>query len=227
MLTLNIPQRRDPIARLTLLACAALVVYAAFVSMTAPQQASAQSEDIILIATPALPTPALSELPGVAAVPTPTAALDMNPTTAPGWIDQALAVADTASDQFAHDQAAALAAEQAAAAEKAAADRARYLATIGAQAPHSPRGDVVNPPAYSTGPVLNPATDDQPAMIIDPNIPAPDPQLAAAVPAISADQAAVLAQRESNGCAAGQVFYPRSGCHTPGSGGDMPGAVRP
>lgn len=71
MLTLNIPPRRDPIARLTLLACAALVVYAAFVSATAPQQASAQSEDIILIATPTLPVFVPTEVPALAqAVPT-------------------------------------------------------------------------------------------------------------------------------------------------------------
>lgn len=71
MLTLNIPQRRDPIARLTLLACAALVVYAAFVSMTAPQQASAQSDEIILIATPTLPVFIPTEAPVLAqAVPT-------------------------------------------------------------------------------------------------------------------------------------------------------------
>jgi hypothetical protein len=65
MLTLTIPPKRDPIARLTLLGCAALVCYAVFASATAPQQASAQAEQdpIIIVATPALPTPALAELP--------------------------------------------------------------------------------------------------------------------------------------------------------------------
>lgn len=74
MLTLNIPQKRDPIARLTLLGCAALVVYAAFVSMTAPEPASAQAEQdpIIIVATPALPTPALAEMPALGITePTP------------------------------------------------------------------------------------------------------------------------------------------------------------
>lgn len=60
MLTLTIPPKKDPIARLTLLGCVALVCYAMFVSVTAPVPASAQAEGdpIIIVATPALPTPA-------------------------------------------------------------------------------------------------------------------------------------------------------------------------
>lgn len=223
MLTLNLPKRNDPIARIALFVMLAVALWAnVYQFQTAPDSALAQGPGFRIIdatPTPALPTPA--ELPALdLAVATPVP--ELAPTAAPGWLDQGLVAVGTAGDQFASDQAAALAAEQ------AAADQAQYLANVGAQAAHSPRGDnPEQPPAYGTGPVSFPATDDQPAMIIDPNMPAPDPQLAAAVPAISADQAAVLAQRESNGCAPGEVFYPRTGCHMPGSGGDMPGAVRP
>lgn len=55
MLTLNIPPTRDPIARLSLIGCAVLICYAAFVSATAPESDSAHAEPIILIATPTLP----------------------------------------------------------------------------------------------------------------------------------------------------------------------------
>lgn len=229
MLILNLPKRNDPIARIALFVMLAAALWAnVYQFQTAPDSALAQSPGFRIIdatPTPALPTPA--ELPALdlaVATPTPEPA----PTAAPGWLDQGLAAVGNAGDQFAADQAAALAAEQAAADAKAAADRAQYLANVGAQASHSPRGDNPEPPpSYGTGPVAFPANDEQPAMIIDPNVPAPDAALAAAVPAISADQAAVIDQRESNGCAAGQIFYPRTGCHTPGSGGDMPGAVRP
>jgi hypothetical protein len=75
MLTLTIPPKRDPIARLTLLGCAALVCYAVFASATAPQQASAQSDNIILIATPTLPVFVPTQEP-VAVQSVPTAVPD-------------------------------------------------------------------------------------------------------------------------------------------------------
>jgi len=55
--------------------------------------------------------------------------------------------------------------------------------------------------------------------------PAPAPA-AEAQPAAPAEPApAIVPMHSSNTCPAGQVFYPRTGCHTPGSGGAMPGAV--
>lgn len=220
MLTLNIPPKRDPIARLSLIACAALVAYAAFVSATAPQQAAAQSDIIIIEATPtpALPTPSVP-MGFAVAVPTPTPALSEQPAAAPSWVDQALGAVGTSVDQFVGDQAAALADEQDAAAQ------AQYLANVGAQAEHSPRGDVSSPAAFVPGMVAQPVNADNEIIIIDPQPSAQLAGIAEAVPQISAEQSAVLAQRQSNGCAAGQVFYPRTGCHTPGSGGGMPGAV--
>ncbi len=71
-MTLTIPPQKDPIARLSLLVCAAFVFYATFVSATAPQAVAAQSDPIVLIATPALPT----------AEPTPALVLAM-PTAEP------------------------------------------------------------------------------------------------------------------------------------------------
>lgn len=67
------PTRRDPIARLTLIGCAAMVVWAGFTSATAPPpSADAAPADIILIATPALPTPAPTDAPALMlAAPTP------------------------------------------------------------------------------------------------------------------------------------------------------------
>ena len=94
------------------------------------------------------------------------------------------------------------------------------LGAVGAQAAHSPRGDVPQPPAYESGPILIPASADMPSIIIDP-APAPAPEgIAVAVPPQQ-----YMEERTSNSCPAGQVFYPRTGCHTPGSGGAMPGAV--
>lgn len=72
------------------------------------------------------------------------------------------------------------------------------------------------------------AAQQQPAP--DPNVYNPvRPTMEAAifVPTISAAQAENYASRGSGSCPAGQVFVPRSGCHTPGSGGAMPGAVGP
>lgn len=73
------------------------------------------------------------------------------------------------------------------------------------------------------------AKQNAPAQAVD-NVYNPDkPALPAAIPIppISAEQAANYASRGSGTCPAGQVFVARVGCHTPGSGGAMPGAVTP
>jgi hypothetical protein len=76
MITLNIPQRRDPIARFVLIALFVLALYANVAQFTI-QPTNAQGEIIILTPTPALPTlptPAL-ELPVIGLnAPTPEAA---------------------------------------------------------------------------------------------------------------------------------------------------------
>lgn len=83
---------------------------------------------------------------------------------------------------------------------------------IGAQQPHAIRG-----------------AEPTPAPVVD--IPAPEfvapvelPP-AAPVPTIDNAQATVIGARQSNGCAAGETFFPRVGCHATGSGGAMPGPV--
>ena len=230
-MTLSIPQRRDPAARIALIGMACAVIYLAFANVTAPDQARAQA-DIIIEATPALPTPAQDSPAFAWSVPTPTPAGALVPTAGPGWLDQQLAALADAGDQLAVDQAAQLAAEQEAAriaAEQAAAEqvaRDQYLANVGAQAPHTPRSAPPAPPQHTGGPILYP---DENVIIqpveVAPAAPPAQPAIAVAVPAISDDQRAVLAERDSNGCAAGEVFYPRTGCHAPGSGGEMPGAV--
>lgn len=224
-MTLSIPNQRDPIARAALLLMVAGVIYALFATMNGSSTPDVQAQGTIILdatATPALPRPSPERLALGFAVATPT--------PAPGWLDQQLAAASDAANGFAQGQADQLAQEQAAA--QAAYDQAardQYLANVGAQASHSPRGDVSQPPPSQTGPILYPATDDQPAYISVPGVDLPvapaQPQIAVAVPHISDAQADVLSQRDSNGCAPGQVFYPRTGCHTPGSGGPQPGAV--
>lgn len=189
-MNLTIPTRNDPIARFAVFALMALALYASF----APARPDVQAQDIIIMATPtpALPTPALNLDPAIVfSLPTPV------------WIP---ADSPTVTSQ-----------EAPGATEAGAVE---YLAVVGAQAEHSPRGDVVHPPSYATGVVLDPG----PSIIIDP-LPIAEVGIAVAVPPISAEQAAILAQRESNGCAAGETFYPRTGCHRMGSGGPMPGAV--
>lgn len=70
-MTLTIPYKRDPIARLLLFVMLAFVIYAALPS--APTPAAAQSEPIILIATPTLPVFLPTTEPiAVQAVATPT-----------------------------------------------------------------------------------------------------------------------------------------------------------
>lgn len=229
LLTLTIPPRRDPVARLALLFLVGVVCAAMYFTATSAVQATAQAEEqrIFIEPTPTLPTAAPGEAPAFAlAQPTPTAQ---------SWIDQRLTAVAGAADNFANAQAAQLAAEQAEAqrlaaeqaaaieAQRQAAERAQYLANVGAQAPHSPRGDVAHPSTPDVQELPSGAlivTEPAPS-VVDPNA------QAVAVPALSQEQAAVIGARESNGCAAGQVFYPRSGCHTPGSGGAMPGAVSP
>lgn len=85
------------------------------------------------------------------------------------------------------------------------------LDSIGAQAPHAVRN------AEPTPAPAQPA----PAEFVAPVELAPAQPIATIAP----EQAQVIGARQSNGCAAGQVFMPRSGCHTPGSGGAMPGLV--
>ena len=212
---LSIPPTRDPAARAMLLIMAGIVIALAFAPQTAPERANA-APGVIILESDAAPTPAL---------PTPLAGDDLAralPTATPeAWIDQALGAVGAQADQFAAEQAGQLAEEQQAAqaaAEQAARDQ--YLANVGAQAAHSPRGDVPQPPAYESGPILIPASADMPSIIIDP-APAPAPEgIAVAVPPQQ-----YMEERTSNSCPAGQVFYPRTGCHTPGSGGAMPGAV--
>ena len=115
---------------------------------------------------------------------------------------------------------------------------ATYLQNVGAQAPHSPRSaptaapvDAQAQPQPTAGICAPPlcrdgdggggqaqgwaAQDAAPAVEAQP----------VALPTIEPAQAEVIGARQSNGCAAGQVFMPRSGCHTPGSGGAMPGPV--
>lgn len=206
--TLNLPQQRDPLARIVLFLLIGLALYANVVSISTPVSAqSGGPGEIILMATPtpALPTPALAELPAITLdEPVTYPAVDGAPVAlpAPVWPDAppAQPVAPASDD---------------------------YLANVGAQAEHSPRGDTVPPaPAHESGPILY--TDEQGEYIVEPAAPTHAPALpaiAVAVPPITAEQAAILAARDSHGCAAGEVFYPRTGCHFPGSGGPMPGAV--
>lgn len=236
MVRLNIPKRNDPFARIALLSLFALALWSNLVQWPSDSGAAPASPSLIFAApasvpTPALPTPALlptpaGELGMVLAVATPTPEQ-----VEQGWIDQGLTSLGAAADQFAADQQAALEAEQAAALQaqqaQQAADQAQYLAIVGAQAQHSPRGDVQHLPESQTGPI------EQPSGVIivpagaslDPT-PAPAaPAFAVAQPTIAPDQAQAIGARQSNSCPAGQIFYPRTGCHTPGSGGPMPGAV--
>jgi len=174
---------------------------------------SAQGEpDIILQATPtaALPTPALAAPVVDLSQPTPepAALAQAQQLPAPQWTAEQLAPVIVESAPAALPE-----------------PSASYLENVGAQADHSPRGNVDEPPPAQTGPILMPATGDQPAYIVAPIGAVVPDAMAAAVPPISAAQAEVIGARTSNGCAMGQVFFPRTGCHTPGSGGPQPGAV--
>jgi len=220
-MTLSIPRQRDPLARAALLLLVAGVIYALTLTVGGSSTPQAQAQDTILYATATPALPAFTPAPVLGfAVATPT--------PAPGWLDQGLAAVGAAGDQFAQGQADQLAQEQDAA--RIAAEQSQYIANVGAQAEHSPRGDVSEPAPSQTGPIVQPASGDQPSYIIapagyDPKPAAPLAGIAEAVPQISQEQAAVIGARQSNGCAVGEVFYPRTGCHQPGSGGPQPGAV--
>lgn len=227
--------RTDPVgtlaARFAVFGLLGLALWANVYPMERPAAAQTDPGIIIQIATPtpSLPTPALAApivdmaqpTPEPEALPAPIAVESPAALPAPIWSAADLAYVPEAPATSVTSPDAAPAPE---------ADPSAYLDNVGAQAAHSPRGDVSDPPMSQTGPILMPAVDDQPAYIVAPvgsdAAPAPAaPMIAAAVPPISDAQAAVLADRESNTCAPGQVFYPRTGCHTPGSGGKMPGAV--
>lgn len=196
MLTLSIPQRRDPIARGVLLVLLGAALYLNVVTLSPPVQAQSDTTTIIYVQpTPALPTadPALAiDVPPVdGAAP----ALELAAPTPEPWI---------------------------APTEPPPVDNSDYLANVGAQEGHSPRGDVAHPPSFTTGDVHDPEINGGDYIVI---VATALPSYAVAVPPLSDAQAAVLAERDSNGCASGQVFMPRTGCHTPGSGGAQPGAV--
>ena len=214
MLSLSIPAKRDPIARSVLLGLVGLVCFLAIARFDVAAPEAAQAQGVIILGTP-VPTPALpTPEPGQLAIVTTPELIMVPPPGSPMAVNQAPANYQP------------IPVEQPAAAPAPAVENNDYLANVGAQAPHSPRGDVAQAPAYSTGPIAVPA--DNGVIIIDnPNPPSPPAvdAMAAAVPPISQEQAAVIGERQSNGCAVGQVFYPRTGCHTPGAGGPQPGAV--
>jgi len=202
MQTTSTTRPNDPIAMLVVYGLLALMLYAGVKAFDrAPDPAQAQGP--IIIATPALPTAVPTDAPAfVLAAPTPAPA----PTDAP---IEPIAPAPALASQDGPGE--------------AIAPPAEYLDVVGAQAPHSPRGDVADPPAsYEAGPILYP---DQ-GIVIDPSgVNAPEAGIAVAVPAISAEQAAIIGARQSATCPDGQTFYPRTGCHLEGSGGPQPGAV--
>lgn len=192
---LTIPQQRDPIARLALFALVGAALWVAAATPSAPTLAQAEQPPIvaiqkeIVIATPTLglpePTAPAPMVPGLAgAQPTPQPPIArVEPTQEPAPVVEA-----------------------------PAADAADYVANVGEQAPHSPRGD-------NRGEIIIVPTAAPEPSEVDPNA------QAVPIPTLAPEQAAVIAQRQSNGCAPGQVFVPRSGCHTPGSGGAQPGPV--
>ncbi len=205
MMTTTTP-RNDLLARYAVYGLCALALWAGVRAVERPTE-SARAQDIILqaTATPALPTAVLAPVVGLApptlvpvdivppSLPTPAWPADMAPVTA-----------------------------QEAPGATEGAGGGDYIANVGAQAAHSPRGDVDDPPpAMQSGPILYPDQN----IIIDPNPAPPLPGMAVAVPAISSAQAQILGARQSDTCPAGQVFYPRTGCHLEGSGGPQPGAV--
>ena len=209
MMQTNTTPRNDMLARYAVYGLCALAMWAGVRSLEHPAD-SAQAQDIHLFATeaptPALPTPAL-DAPGLVLIaPTPTA----NELPAPVWPVQNAPVASQDGSGAAQD-----------------AQGGDYIANVGAQAAHSPRGDVDAPASFETGPIAQPANGDGMIVVIDPNGSNTDPLegIAAAVPHISQAQAQVIGARTSNGCPDGQIFYPRTGCHLEGSGGPQPGAV--
>lgn len=191
----------DMLARYAVFGLLGLALWAGVRQIERPTD-SAQAQGIIILdatPTPALPTPA----PALTLIAPTMAAVDAAPVAlpAPVWPADMVAPAQEAQPE----------------------DDGDYIANVGAQSPHSPRGDVEPPPEqYQAGPVLYPDQN----VIIDPSgAPALAEGIAVAVPPISAAQAAVLSVRQSNTCPSGEIFYPRTGCHAEGSGGPQPGAV--
>lgn len=189
-MTLTLPTQRDPIARMALFALIGVALYLAAYAAPQPAQVEAKANPVIafqtVVATPTLAPIEPTAAPAEAAAP---------PTMAP------VALAEPT-------------AEPAPVADAPPADPAAYLANVGDQAPHSPRGSDRNE-------VQILPTAAPPPSEVDPNA------QAAPLPTLAPAQAAVIGARQANGCAPGQVFVPRSGCHTPGSAGPQPGAVRP
>jgi hypothetical protein len=234
----SIQHKNDPIARMAVFVLVGLALWANIVQI-GPAKTDAQ-QIIILQATPtpALPTPAI-----MIALPTP---ISVAPAVTPAPIVDAPVSFDAAP----------VSAPQIDAQNVAPEDNSAYLANVGAQAEHSPRGDVLqatdapldalNDPALNGGsvapagcpfPIVNGVcangvrskdAGDTPfgqKPVADAADPAHAEPAAVAVPPLSAEQAAVLSQRTSATCPAGEVFYPRTGCHAPGSGGAMPGPI--
>jgi len=221
----------DPIAMLVVYGLLALMIYAGVKAFDrTPDPAQAQGP--IIIATPALPTAVPTDAPAfVLAAPTPAPA----PTeAAPVYSDVS---ADSAPQNGAGDVG--YLDTVGAQAPHAIRDSESDLPTI--------EPDAINDPAQNGGnvapdgcpfPIVNGVcangalakSIDDSAIGSKSTVPAgPEPARAApiavAVPAISAEQAAIIGARQSHGCPDGQVFYPRTGCHLPGSGGPQPGAV--
>jgi len=189
----------DMLARWFVYGLATIALWAGVHQLERPADSAQAQGTIPVFATdaPAAPTPTLG-LPsyGLAA---PTMIPEQVTPPAPVWPADVLASAPEAAPQ------------------------PDYLDVVGAQAAHSPRGDVEpQAPSYEAGPVAYP---DQ-GIVIDPSgVNAPAEGIAVAVPPISAAQIAVLSTRQSNTCPSGETFYPRTGCHAEGSGGPQPGAV--
>lgn len=178
MITLTLPTQRDPIARMALFALVASALYLAAYAAPQPAQAEAKANPVIafqtVVATPTLGLPQPTAAPVEAAAP---------PTMAP------VALVEPTADP-------------APPADAPPPDPGAYIANVGEQAPHSPRGS-------ERGEVqIVPTAAPEPSQV-DPNA------QAVPIPTLAPEQAAVMAQRTANGCAPGQVFVPRSGCHTP------------
>jgi hypothetical protein len=206
--------RADPVrhmaARFAIFGLVGVALWANVYRMERPAAAQGEPpQDIYMTATPALPSPALAPVVDLAQpTPEPAALAQAQQLPAPQWTAEQLAPVAVADAPAALPE-----------------PSTSYLENVGAQADHSPRGNVDEPPPAQTGPILMPASDGQPAYIVAPVGAVVPDAMAAAVPPISAAQAEVIGARTSNGCAMGQVFFPRTGCHTPGSGGPQPGAV--
>ncbi len=215
--TMNYTPRRDPIAKFTLVGAVAGVLCLAWLGvLSTPMASPTAAQDSILIATPAVQSALAAE-----AVPAPP---PVEPTAPPLEPEQAPAEVPAMSVPTVEPSGAVVAEPppQAAAAVQAAPLEAAYAAVIQAQADHSPRGDVAPAapaPVEVTLPsgvvVQSPAPKEAPSPV-DPNAHATQ-----AAP-LSQDYATAIQVRQSANCPAGQVFYPRTGCHATGGGGAMP-----